>query len=398
MQHALTRTVAAVLVAAALAPTAALAASGLEVSGWVPYWRAREGSLDASKLVKSRQLDSVHLFAFGVAADGSLVDEGDFSAPSWKKLLRAAKSKRAPVIPTVTWTDGAAIHAVLSSAKARQSHVDEIAAAVRAGKYDGIDIDYEGKLVETKPFFSAFLAELREALDGKTLSCTIEARTPPASLYRVAPSRVEYANDYPGIAAACDRVNIMAYDQGRVDILLNEAKAGEPYNPVADVDWVRKVAELALESIPAEKLYLGVATYGREYELTVAPNWFKSYRRIASFNPGYADGLARDLKIEPARSRAGEAALSYFSTSTPAVVPKTVKAPAGTPAGLAAAARALAYANQTGQTVTVNYLTWSDADAVAQKVALAEELGLAGVAVFKIDGSEDRGIWRALRR
>jgi spore germination protein YaaH len=40
-----------------------------------------------------------------------------------------------------------------------------------------------------------------------------------------------------------------------------------------------------------------------------------------------------------------------------------------------------------------NILWWSDAVSVAQKVALAKQLGIRGVAVFKFDGGEDQGMW-----
>lgn len=40
---------------------------------------------------------------------------------------------------------------------------------------------------------------------------------------------------------------------------------------------------------------------------------------------------------------------------------------------------------------------WSDSLAVAQKIALAKQLGIKGVAIFKFDGGEDQGVWELLK-
>lgn len=383
------------MVSVALFSPSFAAAADLEVSGWIPYWKAKEGAKDA--LANLDSLDALHPFAFGVKADGSLKDEAKLSKSHWKRLFSAARKEGVPVIPTIMSGDGALIHEILSDEDSRADHVAAIVKMVEKGKYDGVDIDYEGKRAATKPFFSAFLEELEEALGDGELSCTIEARTPPEALYRDVPETIEYSNDYEVIARVCDRVNIMAYDQMRADIQENSAKRGEPYFPVADVDWVRKVAELAVEDIPAEKIHLGVATYGREHAVTVEPDWFRDYDQLWSFNPGYADKLAKQKKISPFRAKSGEAALSYFEDRKVAKKMAKVEVPKDTPSGFRAAAQALAHANETGETVVVNYLTWSDAEAIEQKVSLAERLGLAGVAVFKIDGGQDKKLWEVLK-
>lgn len=389
-----TRIAAAALALSCLLPASAGAAE-LEVSGWIPYWAAKAGARDAARHLD--QLDVIHPFAYGVKSTGKLDDQAKLTKSPWKSLFRDAARKDVLVVPSIMWSDAAAMERILTSAKLRKAHVKAVVSMVEKGKYDGVDIDYEGKTAETRDGFSAFLRELRAALDDDAvLSCTIEARTDPELLYRTVPAGIEYANDFDEIGEACDRVVIMGYDQGRAVYAMNENNRGEPYGPVADVDWSRAVAKLAALSIPKSKLVLGVPTYGYGYELTVSPDWYQGYERLWTMNPDYAEDIAEEKGIEPYRNNAGEAGLTYFDGKDGGGIPKSAKAPAGTPEGLQAAARALAYANETGKTVTVNFLTWSDAEAVRQKVALAKELGLRGVAIFKIDGGEDADIWEHL--
>ncbi len=190
----------------------------------------------------------------------------------WKSFMKSAKREDVEIIPSILWNDGGAIHANLSYKSLRTKHIDNIVEIVEDNDYDGIDIDYESKLSTTKDHFSDFLKELNRKLDGKILTCTVEARTPPDSLYKNVPAVLEYANDYEAMNKYCDRVEIMAYDQQRADLKLNEEKAGEPYMPVSDVDWVEKVVKLALQDFDEDKVVLGIPTYGYHYDVTVASN------------------------------------------------------------------------------------------------------------------------------
>ena len=366
-------------------------AADLELTGWIPYWRVSGGTRDARNHIE--ELSEIHPFGYSVTEDGELKDLAKLKKSSWRKLFREADKEDVRIIPTVMWSSGPQIHKILSNPVSREDHIDEIVSVVKKGKFDGIDIDYEGKLAETKDYFSLFLKELKAELGNKMLTCAVEARTPPSSLYRTIPTNLQYANDYAAIGRYCDRVQIMTYDQGRADIKLNDLKAGAPYVPVADVDWVRKVVELTVQLVPGNKIVLGVATYGREYEVTVAPNWYKSYRTIRSLNPDDALDLADEYDVTPSRNRAGEMSFTYLPESSKLKFPKSLTIPTDTPKGNTIAAKALAYANQTGQTVTFNIVWWSDAKAIEDKVDLAKEFGLRGIAIFKIDGEEDRDIW-----
>lgn len=362
----------------------------LAVTGWIPYWRAEEGARDARRHID--QLDTIYPFAFTIKQDGTLSDQAHLSKSYWKSLFRAAKREDVDVIPTIMNADGAFMHELLSDKKKRTKHIDAIVSMVKKGKYDGVGIDYESRKPETIDYFSTFLKELKKKLGNKQLVCTVEARTPPDSLYKVIPNPIRYTYDYDVIGDVCDRIDIMAYDQQRADLKLNESKAGQPYMPIADVDWVRKVVDLAVDELPNDKLYLGVATYGYNYRINTLPNWYRDYGRIGALNIPDIEDLVDEYNVTPSRNRAGELVITYIHKDSPKI-PKSIKAPKGTPSGLVTAARALEYANTTGREVIFRYVSWSDAEAIKQKIDLAKEFKLKGVAIFKIDGDEDRKIW-----
>ncbi len=381
------------------APFSAVASSqkDFEIAGWVPYWKSVEGAAVAKKNIDT--LDMIFPFGYSVETNGTLKDLALLeTTTTWEDLIETADDEDVTMIPTITWNDGINIERILSDKKLRQDHIDAIDDMVTDGHYDGVDIDYEGKLATTMDDFSEFLEELKDELGSKKmLVCSIEARTPPESLYQVVPATIEYANDYEAIGEHCDRVILLAYDQGRADFRLNDAKSGTPYIPIADVDWVRKVVTLAAETIPKEKIMLGVPTYGFEYEVTVSPNRFADYKKLWSASAPYATDFANKLWMTPLRNRAGELSFSYKGTTTPIVVGTSYPAPTGTLPGDIYAQKALAYANATGQTISFNTLWWSDAEAIRQKIALAHELGLSGISIFRIDGTEDPALWNILR-
>lgn len=368
-------------------------AKEFEVTGWIPYWKGKEGTKDARAHMD--KLSVVYPFVYTVTQSGGLKDMAGMKKTEWKRLVQDARSRGVLVIPTVMTSNTEAIHTILSDSTLRARHVKAIVDVVKKGKYDGIDIDYEGKRASTKTYFSQFLRELKEALGDKILSCTIEARTPPEDLYRDVPTDLRYANDFEQINDHCDRVNIMTYDQQRADLSLNDARKGAPYIPVSDVEWVEKVMKLTKKTIDPEKLYVGVATYGAEWELTVEPEWFKEYKKLWALNPSYAESTAKKEKVKAVRNSAGELSYTYLPKSSKKTV-GTYSVPAGTSSGDKAALQALAYANKTGKATVVHVVWWSDAQAIADKVALAKRLGLAGVAIFKIDGGEDKALWSAL--
>lgn len=350
---------------------------------WIPYWQKTAGA--STTLANLDKVTQISPFAFELQLDGSIKNALKLEDEPWTTLIKEAKQKKIKIYPSIlsypqTNKDKYAIYLLLAQKKKRDAHIKEIVALVKKYKVDGIDIDYENKLAEVKPYFSVFLRDLSASLhkENKRLICTVEARTPPESKYATTSkailSRVEYSNDYKLIGSACDQVRLMTYDQANDDaqLMYKNTINGNLYRPVADIDWVKKVATLALRDIPAKKLILGVATYGNKYEIIQGTGTSSTrYERVGSMNFNYADELAKSLNITPIRNSAGEVHFIY-STST-----NIYNEPMGT---------------------HKQYLIWySDATAIADKIRIAKLYKLGGISVFKIDGGFDPKLWEVLK-
>lgn len=344
-------------------------AAGLQYGGWIPYWRAIPGIVDVNNNINN--LDSISPFNFEITADGKLIDKGAIDTETWKTLYAKAKKKSIEIYPTILWTNAAQMHVTLSDPKLRKKHIADIDTTILKNKnYAGVDIDYEGKFADTKDGFSTFLTELSAKTKArkKTLICTIESRTPVEDRFETINQGVldsiQYSNDLAVIGRVCDQVRVMTYDQGAVDITLNAVnKSKDYYAPVADPAWVEKVIKLMTVDIPAQKLHLGLASYGYVYEVTAEPTSGFNYKRMRAINYPAAVALAQQYGQTPVRNVAGELSFTYTKPDAP------------------------------GKT----YLAWySDSVAMQQKIDLAKKYNLGGVSVFKFDGEHDADMWKVI--
>ncbi|MFA7394987.1 MAG: glycosyl hydrolase family 18 protein [Candidatus Paceibacterota bacterium] len=333
----------------------------LEFSVWVPYWKKTAATAEVKNHLA--QFSTISPFSFEMTADGQIRDAMKIKEAPWTEMITAARKQGVKVVPSIMWSDGAMMDKIFRNRNLREAHIKDIVDLVVTGKFDGIDIDYENKPASSYYGFAAFLRSLSLKLQArnKTLVCTIEPRFAPTSKYREVPTDIQYANNYPAINKYCDEIRVMTYEQTTADWKLTNQKIKLGYyQPLADVAWVSKVAVFTSQEINREKIVLGVVNYGYEYEVTDNGSIY-NYKRLRSLSYQAAMELAKAEGVTPKRNSAGELSFAY---------------------------------KKDGAT----RLVWfSDAQAIADKVALAKKLGVKGVALFRLDGESDPKLWRALK-
>ncbi|MCX6457017.1 MAG: glycosyl hydrolase family 18 protein [Actinobacteria bacterium] len=174
--------------------------------------------------------------------------------------LATMRSAGFKIIPTITdGTDKLVLAKLLAKSSDRASVIKPIVDLVMNKNFDGIDLDFEGfafvdgteSWPTTKPNWVLFVKELSAALhaNGKLLSITAPvhfALTEKQKGYTV------YA--WAEIAPFIDRLRIMTYDY-------STSKPG----PIGPIAWVERTVQYAISVMPATKIYIGLAGYGRDW-------------------------------------------------------------------------------------------------------------------------------------
>lgn len=381
-------------VAVARAASVAWESHPLKYGVWLPFWKAQDGAEDIS--ANLNKLNEVSPFSYEIGTHGKIIDDANINNGSWNGWFVAAHELGVKIIPTVAWFNGDAMYNLLSNTVQRQAHEDAIAALARTQKFDGIDIDYENKLPAVKPYFSLFIEGLATRLHAakKTLTCSIEPRSPAADIWKTVPAPLPYSDNYAVINKYCDEVRVMAYDQGTIDLVLDAEKGSSTlYAPVADPAWVVRVLQNTIKTISPQKIMLGIPTYGYEYQVSWA-NGVTTYQRVRSFTFQEAMDRADFVGIAPSRDNADEPSYTYETSTYVSGVPATLISFVSSTEPRAIPAIGAPVSTNATNTFFVSF---SDAQAEFDKINLAKKYGLRGVIFFKADGEFDPAIWNDIQ-
>ncbi|GAA5149785.1 hypothetical protein GCM10023340_25650 [Nocardioides marinquilinus] len=221
-------------------------------------------------------------------------------------------------------------HRLLSSPAAIRRVAERLATLVRSGGWDGVNVDLELVREGDAGGLVRLVTALQQAMPpARTVSIDISASTSLRS-YR------ERGYALGALGRAVDVVQLMAYDQ--------HGPGWSGPGAVGALAWQRASVRTALTRVPASRLDLGVAGYGYLW-----PGEGTS-RRGRTVKPGGARAMAAAAGVRPVwHATEGEWSARLPDGST---------------------------------------LWWADARSYRQRVTLARELGLHGLAVWRL-GSAD---------
>lgn len=203
-------------------------------------------------------LSALSVFSYGFTAEGELLPPDP-----WDDEPLIAAAQNAAVQPILTLTPFGAdgmfnnllISEMLASVSARERLNNEILQALRAKGYRGVDVDFEYILPEDRDSFSAWVGELAGLLhsEGYSVSVAVAPKT-----YAEQPGLLYQGQDWAALGTVADRILVMTYEWGYT--------YSAP-QPIAPLDWVRRVVEYAVTEIPADKIDLGIANYAYDWTL-----------------------------------------------------------------------------------------------------------------------------------
>jgi spore germination protein len=334
--------------AAALVLVAVLAGPGaprLEPGGPLPEvigfyengWSSLFHSSFASLRSHYRYLDTVLAFWYSVDGDGRVVARSP--NPQVAAWVKRHHLRMGILVNNVAGPSGDDA-GMLRTAAVRHRAAQALARVVRQGGYQEVNVDFELLPADVRDDLTRFVEDLRHALPaGVTLSVSVFPKVGVQASLNGA-----YA--YPALARAADYLVVMLYDQH---------SSGGPPGPVSSYPWVVANMDWFLHTakIPPSRLVLGAGVYGYD--------WPEGSTQAQELPLTAIVQLARH---ERARIRVDRASGNPYFT----------------------------YTDASGH----RHIVWfQDRATVAQRLRLARQLGLRGIAIWAL-GQETPGVWTVI--
>ncbi|MDD3652842.1 MAG: glycosyl hydrolase family 18 protein [Desulfotomaculaceae bacterium] len=272
-------------------------------------------------------------FWFGVTETGGLVGQSD------EETLTVARQFNLPILAIVhnfaSPEYESLIHSILTNNYLRQNLVDSILTMLFKRRFIGVNIDFEFVPPEDRHYLNTFMAELYHTLKRYGFLVTISV---PPELQDDPTHPFSGAFSYPTLSIYSDAMYVLAYDE----------HVAEP-GPIASIGFVREVLSYSLSVIPRHKIRLGMAVYGRDWNLDNGLPTELSYAQAINLAASHNANIQYD-------ENAQELTYTYVENGVP------------------------------------HRVWFHDVRSFHIRLNLARQLGIPGIAVWRL-GLEDPRIW-----
>lgn len=315
-------TISAVALFAGIAPSTQAIADNPPrkiLTGWIPYYSIKTSlpaALNNADLIKEVMPFWYTLKFNGKTNTAVVTDLYTPANPSvpMAQTVGALRNAGFTLIPTIT--DGTAklvLAGLLAKPAARTQIVKAITDMVITNNYDGVDLDFEGFAFvdgnstwsKTAPLWTAFVKELSVSLRAQKKILSVST---PYVLDPSGPQKGYFVYAWAAIASSIDRLRIMTYDY-------SVSKVG----PLGPITWTERTLQYAVSVMPASKVYIGIAGYGRDWVTSVSgvcpanvASVIKGGAKAATFVMRDAQTLAASYGVTPVfNEQFGEMTFSY---------------------------------------------------------------------------------------
>jgi spore germination protein YaaH len=335
------------------------------VYGFLPYW-------NIDNTTYQPELTHLGYFSLGIAADGSIVTRTDdgYLEPGYNKLQSdaffdavATSSAQPEIVFTQFYAD--TITDFLRSEKAQQNFLTSLDAILLAYPFAGvnIDIEYVGPVSdELRADYVSFIQLLDTHLNNTYQDIDLSI-----DLYASAASK-RTIWDVAALEPYVDYYVVMAYDFHR-----SSSTVAGPVAPLfgGKKEWDSDISEhlqAFLDSVPSEKILLGIPFYGYEWQTTsreAQAHTFPESGSTASFKR--VQNLLQEKETLKVQEHWNEAALSPY----------------------------ISY-EEDGEIYVVYY---ENSRSISYKLDFVNQLDLAGVAIWALGYEGDsRELWDVINR
>jgi spore germination protein len=322
-----------------------------------------------------------------VAAQWMSVDPcGGISSQDDQTLKQFARGRGISVFPTLVTFSGWLNHRLLAEADIRERFLRDIVDYVVAEDYEGFDLDLEGVEPSDRSAYTAFVGSLASALHerGKRLSLALGPKP------RDVTTGWSGAYDYAALGQHADLITIMTYEFS--------GPWGDP-GPIAPAPWVDDVIAFATSQIPAEKVLLGVAHYGYDWNMVTGQARALGYAEAAATAERY--GLSIDLD---GNTQSGRFSYQAPAGAAPAIPPRAPAIQHTITARTSPRCDVTEPPRQPTRTprpssppgTLEDHVVWIEESASAQaRLQIAEKYGTGGIGMWRL-GQDDPAVWPIL--